>query len=78
MHFNVYIDDKTGQQLNHFAEQIGETRNALIRRAVSEWLERQGQPSWPESVMTFKGMADVPLFEASRDRLTLPPDDPLA
>lgn len=78
MHFNVYIDDKTGQQLNHFAEQIGETRNALIRQAINEWLARQGKPEWPEIVMSFKGMANIPLFEASRDKLTPPSEDPFA
>ncbi|MGB7990589.1 MAG: CopG family transcriptional regulator [Candidatus Methylophosphatis roskildensis] len=78
MHFNVYIDDETGQQLNDAAEQGGESRNALIRKAVKEWLERQGKPQWPDVVLAFKGTANMPLFEASRDRLTPPADDPLA
>ena len=78
MHFNVYIDDKTCQLLNHAAEQGGESRNALIRKAVSEWLERQGKPQWPEVVLGFKGTANMPAFEASRDKLTRPTDDPLA
>lgn len=78
MHFNIYLDDTTGQQLNAMAQQVGESRNALIRKAVSEWLAHQSQPQWPEAVLGFKGMADVPLFEASRDRLKPPVDDPLA
>ena len=78
MHFNIYIDDDTGQKLSHVAEQVGETRNALIRKAVSEWLQRQGRPQWPDEVLSFKGMANMPLFEASRDRLIPPPEDPLA
>lgn len=78
MHFNIYLDDTTGQQLNAMAKQAGESRNALIRKAVSEWLAHQSQPQWPEAVANFKGMADVPLFAASRDRLTPPEDDPLA
>lgn len=78
MHFNIYLDDTTGQQLNAMAQQVGESRNALIRKAVNEWLAHQSRPQWPEAVSSFKGMADVPLFEASRDRLEPPADDPLA
>ncbi len=78
MNFNIYLDDETGQKLSHVAEQAGETRNALIRQAVSEWLNRSGKPQWPDEVLAFKGMADLPLFEASRSRLKAPPADPLA
>jgi len=45
---------------------------------VSEWLQRRGKPQWPEEVLAFNGMADMPLFEASRDRLRSPAADPLA
>ncbi len=78
MNFNIYLDDETGLQLGQVAEQAGETRNALIRQAVSEWLDRHGKPQWPAEVLSFKGMANMPLFEAGRDRLTPPADDPLA
>lgn len=78
MNFNIYLDNETGQQLSLAAEQAGETRNAMIRKAVSEWLSRHTQPKWPEVVLDFKGMADMPIFEASRDRLKPPATDPLA
>lgn len=78
MNFNIYLDDETGQQLSHAAEQAGENRNALIRRAVSEWLARNGKPQWPDEVISLQGMADMPRFEASRNKLKLPADDPLA
>ena len=78
MHFNIYLDDDTGQKLNRAAEQSGESRNALIRRALAEWLNRHGQPQWPEEVLSFKGVASTPPFEASRDKLKPPLDDPLA
>ena len=77
MNFNIYLDDETGQLLNRVAERAGETRNALIREAVSEWLNRHGKPNWPDAVIAFMGLADVPLFEASRDRLKPPAADPL-
>jgi hypothetical protein len=50
-----------------------------VRRAVVEWLERhQETPRWPEAIMEFKGTADMPLFEASRDKLGHPAADPLS
>ena len=78
MNFNIYLDDETGQQLNKVAEKSGESRNALVRQAVSEWLKSRGKPQWPAEVLASKGMADMPLFEAGRDRLKPPVADPLA
>lgn len=78
MNFNIYLDDETGQQLNQLAKQAGESRNALVRQAVSDWLNRHGKPQWPDEVLAFKGMADMPLFEASRATLKPPVADPLA
>lgn len=78
MHFNVYMDDQTGQQLNDAALQQGQTRNALIRAAVRDWLARQNQPKWPAEVLDFAGLPDMPPFEAGRELLKPPPLDPLA
>jgi len=78
MNFNIYLDDETGQQLAQVAKQVGESRNALVRQAVSDWLNRHGKPQWPDEVLAFKGMADMPPFEASRDKLKPPAADPLA
>lgn len=78
MNFNVYLDDETGQQLNEAARKAGESRNALVRQAVSAWLKGNGKPHWPEEVLAFKGMADVVPFESSRGRLKPPLADPLA
>lgn len=78
MHFNVYIDDQTGQQLTAAAQQSGQTRNALIRNAVRDWLVRQNKPQWPDVVMDFTSVNDMPPFEAGRDQLKPPPADPLA
>ncbi len=78
MNFNIYLDDETGQQLNQVAEKIGESRNALVRQAVSEWLKQRGKPQWPAELLAFKGVSDIPAFEAGRDGLTPPAEDPLA
>lgn len=78
MHFNIYIDDQTGQLLNDAAQQQGQTRNALIRAAVRDWLARQNHPKWPSEVLDFQGIADMPPFEAGREQLKPPAFDPLA
>lgn len=78
MNFNVYLDDFTGRQLVMAAERTGESKNSLIRKAVSEWLARHGQPQWPDEVLSFNGMAEMLPFESSRAQLNPPAADPLA
>lgn len=78
MNFNIYLDDRTGQQLVIAAERTGETKNALIRQAVREWLARYNQPAWPEEVLSFNGVMDMPPFESGRNHLEAPAVDPLA
>ena len=78
MHFNVYMDDQTGQLLSNAAQQQGQPRNALIRQAVSELLARHNQPKWPEEVLGFQGVADMSPFEAGREQLKPLAFDPLA
>ncbi len=78
MHFNIYLDDGTGERLTQAAQQAGETRNAVIRRAVREWLDRCGTPSWPEEVLAFTGEPEMPPFEEGRVGMQAAPVDPLA
>jgi hypothetical protein len=79
MHFNIYLDDETGQKLQGLAQTRGESRNALIRRALREWIERQPESQgWPPEVLAFEGMPDLEPFEAQRATLRPPLPDPLA
>lgn len=77
MHFNVYIDDQAGKQLNAAAKKMGKTRNALIREAIQSWITRRAQPQWPEAIIKFQGIANMPRFESYRDQLRDPSEDPL-
>lgn len=77
MNFNVYLDDKTGAELSRLAKSLGKSRNALVRQAVEDWLKHQ-EPHWPEAVLAFEGLPDMPPFESHRNGLRLPEDDPLA
>jgi predicted transcriptional regulator len=77
MHINVHFDNQTAMRLNHAAEKQGESHDAVIRCAVNEWLARNSLSQWPDEVLAFKGMADLPLFEASRDKFAPAVEDPL-
>jgi hypothetical protein len=74
MNFGVYIDDKTGAEMNRLSELLGKTRNTIIREALSLWM-RQNQPkAWPDSVAKFTGVSDFEPFESTRDELIEPKD----
>ncbi|CAN5224324.1 ribbon-helix-helix domain-containing protein [soil metagenome] len=77
MHFNIYIDDETGLQLNHLVKNSHRSRNALIREAIEQWLQQKLKPQWPNEVLQFKGVKDYPPFESHRDQLLPPKNDPL-
>ncbi len=78
MNFNVYLDDETGLALNRAAKQSGASRNALIRQALDEWLQRRSTPRWPSDFLEFTGAPDLPPFEVTRRELAPLADDPLA
>lgn len=74
VHFNVYLDEKMGVQLNKaLKKEGGKTRNALIREAIQSWLSQRGG-MWPKEVLLFKGIPNAPLFEQYREHL-LPPKE---
>lgn len=65
MHFNIYLDDKTGKKLNRVVKQTGKTRNALIRAAVTHLLETDRR-HWPEEFLGWKGDPGFKGFESFR------------
>lgn len=77
MHFNLYLDDDTGARLDRVLKRLGVTRNALIRTAIAEWLERQADGGWPREVLDFQGLPDFEGPEAHRGDLLPPSGDPL-
>ncbi len=78
MHFNIYLDDDTGERLIKAAKIAGENRNAVIRQAVQDWLVRRGKPQWPQAVLSYAGDPDMPAFEQGRKHLGKVQADPLA
>ncbi len=78
MHFNVYLDDKTGTRLTQLAQRRNRTRNSVVREAVADLLARQSDNGWPDIVLSFEGIETMQAFESYRNELALPSDDPLA
>lgn len=78
MHFNVYIDDQIGIELNKVTKKSGKKRNAIIREALAEWLQHHVKKEWPTEILTFTGIKDTIEFESYRKLLDVPKEDPLA
>jgi hypothetical protein len=66
MNFNVYIDKHTVARLERLAKARRTSRNALIREAVEQLLDRTPGAAWPRSVLDFKGIPRARPFEQSR------------
>ena len=67
MHINLYLDDQTGMRLQALAARRGESRNALIRQALKEWIElHSDKAGWPPEIMAFGGMSEIEPFESTR------------
>jgi len=78
LNFNVYVDKRIGEQLERLAKDRGTSRNALIREALSRFIERGSLREWPDAVREFDGIRGAPRFESARRRLRAPRKDPLA
>jgi predicted transcriptional regulator len=78
MNFSIYIDDQLGQRLNEVAKASNQSRNALITEAISVWLKVNEKSHWPDEIIQFEGVKDVPSFESHRDDLAPAKDDPFA
>jgi hypothetical protein len=75
VNFSVYLDDASVRRLDAICAKTGTSRNALIRRAIADLLDRE-RPSWPAEVLSFQPDATFPPFESHRRELARPVDDP--
>jgi predicted transcriptional regulator len=41
MNFSLHLSDDLVRQLNAMSKATGQSRNALIRKTIEEWLERE-------------------------------------
>lgn len=77
VNFNIYLDTKIGAALKRLAKRRKLTRNALIRKAVEELLEKETHSQrWSEAVLQWQGDPKFAPFESHRAGLTEPTHDP--
>ena len=75
MNFNIYLDSEIGAALKRLAKRRKLTRNALIRKAVEELLEKETHSQeWSEAVL--QGDPKFAPFESHRAKLAEPARDP--
>jgi predicted transcriptional regulator len=77
MNFNIYLDSEIGAALKRLAKRRKLTRNALIRKAVEELLEKETHSQeWSEAVLQWQGDPTFVPFESHRAKLAEPALDP--
>ncbi len=77
MNFNVYLDSALGTALKRLAKRRKLTRNALIRKAVQDLLDKETHlQEWSEAVMQWQGDPEFAPFESHRAALREPAQDP--
>ena len=78
MHFNIYLDNDTAEKLKTATEKSHESRNAIIRQAINQWLDQTQNKTWPKNIIDFTGLDEMPTFESHRKELSKPNEDPFA
>ena len=77
MNFNIYLDSEVVAALKRLAKRRKMTRNALIRKAVEELLEKETRSDrWSEAVLQWQGDAEFAPFESHRAKLAAAAKDP--
>ena len=77
MNFNLYLDEDSARRLAQLAKRTGVPRNAIVRKAVREWLDAQSSV-WPKEVQEFPGDPALVPFESRRSELRAAEDDPFS
>jgi predicted transcriptional regulator len=78
MNLNIYLEDTLAKQLTEQAAEREESRNALIREAIREWLERHQSKKWSHAIRAFRAVPEMPPFEDYRSELKEPKEDPFS
>lgn len=78
MNVNIYIEESLNSRLNLLIKESGKTRNAIVRDALKDWVERHEHHQWPSAILKFKGIKNAPRFEDSRAELLPLNEDPFA
>ena len=71
MNVNIYLDQQTEINLNHYLSVHHETRSKVIRNALQVYLAEESR-GWPQEVLNFTGVPDTKPFESYRTELNPP------
>lgn len=77
MHYNIYLDDKIAKQLQHETKISQLSRNAIIRKAIKNWLENN-KNHWSKEILDYQADQEFPAFESYRKELKQKKDDPFS
>ena len=77
MNFNLYLDRDAADRLARVSKRRKTPRNALIRQAVDEWLDREGS-QWSQELLEYAGDPNIVAFESYRKELAKAVDDPFS
>jgi predicted DNA-binding protein len=69
MNFNIYINDELSHKLTYISESTHKKRNTVIREALELYISQLEKPTWPSSILEFKGVKDFSPFEDLRKEL---------
>lgn len=75
MSFHVYIEPELESKLDSLCKKTGEKRNAIVRKALREYVESQLNSEWPENLFDFKPDKSLPRFEEYRREFSADRDD---
>lgn len=66
MSFHVYVEPDLERKIEDLCKKTGRKRNAIVREALKEFVEKHSSQSWPESVFDFKPSSKLTRFESLR------------
>lgn len=66
MSFHVYVEPDLERKIEDLCKKTGRKRNAIVREALKEFVEKHSSESWPESVFDFKPSSKLTRFESLR------------
>ena len=72
MNFSIYLNQKTGKELDAIAKKERVSRNSLIAEAIELLLKSRKKQEWSEEVLKWQG---CPEFELGDDTDLLPPEE---
>lgn len=76
MNISIYLPQKLASQLSSAVQQEHSSKNAIIREALEEWLERHHPTStWPSHFFDFQAVKEAPDFSETRAELLSPKED---